>query len=177
MNEPPKREDVEALAGEMRDLKEVLREVSGKLGRIEKRLRAFFPDSFPENKARREPSSNLRENAPTITPQQALDLYTELVTLARSGQEQEVASRAGKLDIADLALLVRELGAPLGKKPTRSGLTKSLMSRLKESVLLSRHTNRPSPNSSPAQNDKVSDGAEPDQADPRTKGGESEEDL
>lgn len=177
MNEPPKREDVEALAGEMRDLKEVLREVSGKLGRIEKRLRAFFPDSFPQNKTRKEPSSNLRESAPTITAQQALDIYTELVTLARSGQEQEIASRAAKLDIADLALLVRELGAPLGKKPSRTGLTKSLMSRLKESVLLSRHTNRPSANPSPAQYEKASDGAEPNRADSRTKDGESEEDL
>ena len=45
MNADPefKREDVEALAGELRDLKEVIREVSGKLGRIEKRLRLLSP--------------------------------------------------------------------------------------------------------------------------------------
>lgn len=145
MNGQPelKRDDVEALAGEMRDLKEALREISGKLGRIEKRLRAFFPTSFPESKGRREKPLDLRENPPTMTPQQVLDFYSELVSLARSGQEREVEARAAKLGISDLALLVRELGAPLGKKPNRTALTKSLIGRLKESVLLSRHTNRP----------------------------------
>jgi hypothetical protein len=150
MNDRPdlKREDVEALASEMHDLKEVLREVSGKLGRIEKRLRVFFPGSFPAPKARTGKTSDVRESVPTITPQQALDLYSELVALARSGQEQRVAERAAGLELVDLALLVRELGAPLGKKPTRAGLTRSLMGRLKESVLLSRHTNRPPVHSS-----------------------------
>jgi hypothetical protein len=142
MSDLLKQEDVEALAHEMRDLKEVLREVSGKLGRIEKRLRTFFPDSFPD-KSQKEKTPDLRESAPSITPQQALDFYSELVALARSGKEQEVEARTAKLALADLALLVRELGAPLGKKPSRIGLTRSLMGRLKESVLLSRHTNRP----------------------------------
>ncbi len=166
MNEQPemKREDVEALAGEMRDLKEAAREISGKLGRIEKRLRAFFPGSFPVKKGRTEKSLDLRENPPTMTTQQVLDFYTELVELARSGQEREVDARAAQLGIPDLALLVRELGAPLGKKPNRAGLTRSLMGRLKESVLLSRHTNRPTAGSPANHPEEPRNDASPEKA-------------
>jgi hypothetical protein len=141
-----KREDVEALAGELRDLKEVLREVSGKLGRIEKRLRLFYPESFPRPERRKEKSSDVQETPPTITSQQALELYSELVDMARTGREQQAEARVANLGIADLALLVKELGAPSGKKPNRTALTKSLMGRLKESIMLSRHTVRPGAN-------------------------------
>jgi hypothetical protein len=143
-----KREDVEALAGELRDLKEVMREVSGKLGRIEKRLRLFFPASFP-NQPRKERSPDLRDTPPTITTQQALQIYNELLDMARTGREQQVEARVAGIGLPDLALLVRELGAQVGKKPSRTGLTKSLMGRLKESVMLSRHTSRPSSQSTP----------------------------
>ncbi|HLH75288.1 MAG TPA: hypothetical protein VKV28_00650 [Candidatus Binataceae bacterium] len=142
-NISPKEEDVIALAGEMRELKEILREVSGKLGRIEKRLRAFFPSSFPSAKTGRVKLPQLNDSPPTITPQQALDLYTELIDLARSGQERQVETRVAEMGLGNLALLVKELGAPLGKKPSRPALMKSLMGRLKESIMLSRHTNRP----------------------------------
>jgi hypothetical protein len=140
-----KREDVEALAGELRDLREIIREVSGKLGRIEKRLRLFFPQSFPVER-RKEPEADIREMSPTITPQRALEIYTELLEMARTGREQQVESRIAGIVLPDLALLVRELGAPLGKKPTRTALTKSLMGRLRESMMLSRHTIRPASN-------------------------------
>jgi len=152
--ELPTQEDVAALAAEVRELKEVLREVSGKLGRIEKRLRFFFPDSFPGG-SRKGKEPDIRENPPSITPQQALDLYSELVRMARSGQEQEVEARVTAMSLADLALLVKELGAPLGKKPSRTGLTKSLMGRLKESIMLSRHTSRPGPDHSVRQGESA----------------------
>jgi hypothetical protein len=147
-----KREDVEALAGELRDLREVMREVSGKLGRIEKRLRLFFPQSFPDER-RKEPEGDIREMSPTITPQRALEMYTELLEIARRGREEQVQSRIAGMALPDLALLVRELGAPLGKKPTRTALSKSLMGRLRESIMLSRHTLRPASNPSTPQSE------------------------
>jgi hypothetical protein len=151
-----KREDVEALAGELQDLKEIVREVSGKLGRIEKRLRLFFPQSFPIP-APKQSKTPVGDVPPTITPQQALGLYSELLEMARTGREQQVEARVAGMDLPDLALLVRELGAPLGKKPTRPGLTKSLMGRLRESMMLSRHTVRPASNQSatPEESTKV----------------------
>lgn len=157
-----KREDVEALAGELRDLKEILREVSGKLGRIKKRLRLFFPESFPSPERRKEKSSDLQETPPTITPQRALELYSELVDMARTGREQQVEARVANLEIADLALLVKELGAPLGKKPSKTALTKSLMGRLKESIMLSRHTVRPGANRAARQDNSTEGAAQTD---------------
>ena len=139
----PSSEDVSALAAEMQELKEVVREVAGKLGRIEKRLRVFFPDSFPNTGTRRKAAADSFDKPPTMTPREALELYDKLVTQARSGSEREVEAAISRLELPDLALLVRELGAPAGKKPTRKALTKSLMGRLKESIMLSRHTPRP----------------------------------
>jgi hypothetical protein len=127
-----------------------MREVSGKLGRIEKRLRLFFPQSFPDER-RKAAEGDIREMSPTITPQRALEMYTELLEIARTGREEQIQSRIAGIALPDLALLVRELGAPLGKKPTRPALTKSLMGRLRESIMLSRHTLRPASNPSAPQ--------------------------
>lgn len=158
-----RRGDVDALAGELRDLKDILREVSGKLGRIERRLRLFFPESFPKSERHKEKELELHEPTATINSQQALDLYSELVEIARTGKEQQLEARMASMGIADLALLVRELGAPLGKKPTRIALTKSLMGRLKQSIMLSRHTVRPSPERPSHQNETADGDGQSDQ--------------
>lgn len=142
--EAPQREDVEILAREITELKEVLRDVSGKLGRMEKRLRLFFPASFPSNERREGKKEEHQGNLPAMTSEQRLALYSELLELGRSGQQLPLENRLEKISTEDLALLVKELGAPVGKKPSRIRLTKSLMGRLKQSVMLSRHAARPS---------------------------------
>lgn len=143
-NKIPARQDIETLAREMRDLKDSLREISGKLGRMERHLRVFFPASFPKAKAEPRKRERLEDSPPTMTSEQILSVYNELVDLARTDRGVQVEERLSRLGLGDLTLLVRELGVPTGKNPTRSALGKSVMGRLKQSIMLSRHTARPS---------------------------------
>jgi hypothetical protein len=166
MTEPykiPEREDVEILAREIRDLKEVLRELSGKLGRIEKRLRVFFPAAFPKSKPRANKGQSLQSSPPTMTSEQVLGFYNELIDLVRADRRSQVEDNLARLALGDLALLVRELGAPTGNNPSRSGLTKSVMGRLKQSIMLSRHSSRPASSPSASSAEKLSEAEVSDQ--------------
>src|SRR6185437_330511 len=78
-------EEVVKLLDEYRELKAVLREISGRLSRIEIRLKKVFPVSA----ARSDEKARLFRKAggdmsPALTPQQAQELFDEAVRLARS---------------------------------------------------------------------------------------------
>lgn len=161
-NKIPAREDVEVLAREIRDLKETLRDVSGKLGRIEKRLRVFFPAAFPQAKSRSAKGERLETSPPTMTTDQLLAVYNDLVNLARSDRPSQVEGKLDALALGDLALLVRELGAPVGGKPTRPLLVRSVLGRLKQSVMLSRHTPRPTSSSTSTAPNAADESQSPD---------------
>jgi hypothetical protein len=135
------QEDFKRIAAELRDIKEALREIGARLARVENRARRAFPSAFPQKpRAERGPSA---QEEPTLTAEQAMVLYSQLVDHARNGEADGVQNRLARLGIADLSLLRRELGAPLGKsKPSRRTLTHAIMGRLRESVMLSKHTTR-----------------------------------
>ena len=142
-----KEEEAKQVAADIRELKDIVREVSGKLGRIESRMKRAFPEAFA---AIPRQAKSLNRATPTLSPQQALQLYDELVEFARVGDRESVQRRLSEIDLADLGQLVHELGVSLGKKkPSRKALTAAILARINESVMLSRHLNRePSPNKS-----------------------------
>jgi hypothetical protein len=137
-------EEVIRLVAEVRETKELLRDVSSKLSRIETRLKRVFPPAFNKKKeATTGGKMPQGQEAPTLTAEQAMTLYQELVDSARKDQLEEVRRRLLSLGVADLSLLRRELGASLGKKKASSKtLIEAILGRVKESVLLSKHTNR-----------------------------------
>ncbi len=70
-------------------------------------------------------------------------LYEELIEHARKDRFEEVRQRLSSLSLPDLSLLRRELGASLGKrKASPKVLIETIVGRIKESVMLSKHTNR-----------------------------------
>jgi hypothetical protein len=80
---------------------------------------------------------------PTLKPEEAVQVYDELVELAKKEDHQSVHNRLGGLGLADLNLQRRELGASLGKKkPSRRVLEEAIIGRTRESVLLSKHSRR-----------------------------------
>jgi len=137
-------EEVSRLVAEVRETKELLRELSGKLSRIETRLKRAFPIAFVRNAngtAREKKDS--RQGVPTLTGDAAIALYRSLVDLAKMDQIEEVRNRLTALSLPDLSLMRRELGASLGKrKASPKALTEAILGRIRESVMLSKHTNR-----------------------------------
>jgi hypothetical protein len=138
------REELLRLADEIRETKELLRDVSGRMSRIETRMKRSFPTLFP--KAPLAETSHAQpegQGQPTLTPEQVMGVYEELVDQGRRGELQPVRQRLAEIGVADLNLMRRELGASLGtKKPSRRSLEEAVIGRIRESVMLSKHTHR-----------------------------------
>jgi hypothetical protein len=137
-------DEVTRLAKELSETKEAVRELSGKLGRIETRLRRVFPEAFAKStRARKHDSTKGSDEATTLTPTTAMEFYELLVEAAKNNRFEEVRQKLSSLSHADLSFLRRELGASLGKKkPSPKALTEAIIGRIRESVMLSKHTNR-----------------------------------
>jgi hypothetical protein len=136
-------DEVKRLVEEFRETKEALRGVSKRLSQIEVRMQRLFPSLMPKNAGSRREKEESAGAEPTLTPEEAMHVYDELVALARTDNHQSVHDRLGGLGLADLNLLRQELGISLGKKkPSRKVLEEAVIGRIRESVLLSRHSNR-----------------------------------
>jgi hypothetical protein len=135
-----KEEEAKQVAAEIRELKDIVREVSGKLSRIESRMKRAFPEAFAAIPRQAKP---IGCPTPTLSPQQVLQLYDQFVESARGGDRENVQRRLTEVDLADLGQMAHELGVSLGKKkPSRKSLTAAILARINESVMLSRHMNR-----------------------------------
>lgn len=136
-------EEIRRLAEEIRGTREVLSDLSRTLTKIENRFQRAFPSvQLRSTHKRRERSSSIGEQ-PILTPEQALHFYDEMVQQAKAGNIGAIKERLTSITVADLSLLRQELGISLGKKkPSRKTLTDSILSRLNESIMLSKHVNR-----------------------------------
>lgn len=131
-------EELKELVKELRELKEVLREISSKVTHIEARAKRSFPAAFPKAPPGPKVSASKITDPPTISPQEALKLYDDLVAMAKQGDKEEVQNRLKTMGLPDLALLSRELGVSLGKsKPSRKVLLNGILGRINESMMLS----------------------------------------
>jgi hypothetical protein len=137
-------QEAKLLAGEIHEVKEVLRELSRKLSRIESRAKRAFPAAFPKPPSRVKGTTSRTTSAiPTMTAEQVIRVYDEVVDQARGGNIKEARERLESMEIPDLNLLRTELGASIGKKkPSKPVLTEAILGRVNESVMISKHTNR-----------------------------------
>lgn len=131
-------EEVKELVKELRELKDVLRDISSKVAHIEGRAKRAFPAAFPKASAGpRTPVPKITD-PPTISEKEALKLYDDLVALAKQGDRGEVQRRLETMVLPNLSLLSRELGVSLGKrKPSRKVLINGVLGRINESMMLS----------------------------------------
>jgi hypothetical protein len=131
-------EEVKELVKELRELKDVLRQISSKVAHIEARAKRAFPAAFPKASPGPRPPAPKISDPPTISQKEALKLYDDLVVLAKQGDKGEVQDRLEKMALPDLSLLSRELGVSLGKsKPSRKALISGVLGRINESMMLS----------------------------------------
>ena len=137
-------QEAKLLAGEIHEVKEVLRELSRKLSRIESRAKRAFPTAFPKFPPRvKGVTSRMGSATPTMTVEQVMRIYDEVVGQAKGGNIEKTRKRLDAMEVPDLNLLKTELGAPIGKKkPTKSVLIEAILGRVNESVMLTKHTNR-----------------------------------
>lgn len=137
-------QEAKLLAGEIHEVKDVLRELSRKLSRIEARAKRAFPTAFQKSPARvKGGASRMASATPTMTVEQVMRVYDEVVEQAKGGNIEETRKRLEAMEVPDLNLLRTELGASIGKKkPSKPVLMEAILGRVNESVMLTKHTNR-----------------------------------
>ena len=136
-------EEVKRLIEEIRETKEALRDVARRLSQMEVRMQRTFPQLVPKKERSTRGSDRGAASESTMTPEQAMRAYDEMVELVRKDDRAGVHNRLAGLGLGDLNLLRQELGASIGKKkPSRRVLEDAIIGRIRESVSLSRHSNR-----------------------------------
>ena len=141
-NTPP--EEARQLAEELRQVKEILKDLSHKLTRIETRAKRAFPSAFPKPSPREHGAGKTQPTSPpTMTREQVMAVYDQAVKTAKAGDMEGARGQIEGMELGNLNLLRTELGAPIGtKKPSKSVLIRAVLGRLNESVMLAKHTNR-----------------------------------
>src|SRR5439155_12671832 len=85
-------EEAKQVVAEIRELKELLREVAGKIGRIESRMKRAFPKAFLPFQKGETTRAQEKKELPNFSPADALKVYDELVDESRAGNRETVQS-------------------------------------------------------------------------------------
>jgi hypothetical protein len=139
-----KDEETVQLVNEISELKEILREVSQKLTRIETKVKRGLISAA--SKTLELPNSQVAvdiNKSASLSAEQILQIYEELRLKAKNGKEQEGREKLLTMSATDLNLMCCELGMPpSSKNPSRRKMFELIIGRIKQSLMLSRHIDR-----------------------------------
>jgi hypothetical protein len=139
-----KDEETVHLVDEIGELKEILREVSRKLTRIETKVkRGVTSATSKTSEFQHSPATADVQRPADLSPENILQVYEELRLKAKNGKEQEVREKLLAMSATDLNLMCCELGMPpSSKNPSRRKMFELIIGRIKQSLMLSRHIDR-----------------------------------
>ena len=139
-----KDEETVQLVEEISELKEILREVSRKLTRIETQVKRGVTSAASKTSDFQNSQTAADVKKPANLPaEQVLQVYEELRLKAKNGKEQEVREKLLTMSATDLNLMCCELGMPpSSKNPSRRKMFELIIGRIKQSLMLSRHIDR-----------------------------------
>ncbi len=137
-------QEVEMVAKELSEIKDILRDLSRRLSRIEARASRAFPGSMAKHA--NPPKADVKSEASlksTMTADEVMSLYDKVVDQAKGGNIEKARELLDALGSPDLNLLRSELGVSLGKKkPSRRILMEAVLGRVSESVMMTKHIDR-----------------------------------
>lgn len=134
-------EEVLKLLDECTELRRTLKTISTQLGRMENRVKRAFPAAA--EKARVRAKSNRQLTGESILPEEALAEFDRIVGLVASGASEEAERIVESKSASDLFAIAKELGASFPKsKPSVRAMRETIFGKVRESVLLSRHSPR-----------------------------------
>jgi len=145
-NPPPFRnpeQEVEQLNRQLGEIKEALREISFRVGLIERHVKRAFGILAADSGRRtdRPGRAGAMREAPSLTEAQAQELFDELRQMRRAESLESVKARLEELGAPDLRLVAQEVGLTFATKPSRKRLVQGILGRLNESRLLSTNLN------------------------------------
>lgn len=139
-----KDEETLNLVDEIGEIKEILREVSRKLTRIETQVKRGVTSAASKTSDFQNSQTAADVKKPANLPaDNILQVYEELRLKAKNGKEQEVKAKLLTMSATDLNLMCCELGMPpSSKNPSRRKMFELIIGRIKQSLMLSRHIDR-----------------------------------
>jgi len=137
-------DETSQLVDEISELKEILREVSKKLTRIETKVRRGAIPATPKISESTVSQPDETTDKPTnLSAEQVIQIYEQLRLKAKNGKEEEVRKKLLSMTATDLSLICLELGMPpTAKNPSRKKMIEVIIGRIKQSLMLSRHIDR-----------------------------------
>ena len=129
------------LVEEIGELKEILRDVSRKLTRLETQVKRGVLSAGSKTS---DIPTGVDVNKPAnLSAANVLEVYEELRLQAKNGNEEEVRKKLLAMSATDLNLMCCELGMPpSSKNPSRKKMFELIIGRIKQSLRLSRHIDR-----------------------------------
>ena len=129
------------LVEEIGELKEILRDVSRKLTRLETQVKRGVLSAG--SKTSDVPTGADVNKPANLSAANVLEIYEELRLQAKNGNEEEVRKKLLAMSATDLNLMCCELGMPpSSKNPSRKKMIELIIGRIKQSLRLSRHIDR-----------------------------------
>lgn len=129
------------LVEQIGELKEILRDVSRKLTRLETQVKRGVLS--PGSKTLDIPTGADVNKPANLSAANVLEVYEELRLQAKNGNEEEVRKKLLAMSATDLNLMCCELGMPpSSKNPSRKKMFELIIGRIKQSLRLSRHIDR-----------------------------------
>ena len=129
------------LVEQIGELKEILRDVSRKLTRLETQVKRGVLSA--RSKTSDIPTGADVNKPANLSAANVLEVYEELRLQAKNGNEEEVRQKLLAMSATDLNLMCCELGMPpSSKNPSRKKMFELIIGRIKQSLRLSRHIDR-----------------------------------
>jgi len=133
-------QEVLKLLEECSELRNTLKTISAQLARIENRVKAAFPTAAKKLQERKTSS---RQKVSSLTSDEALAEFDNVVKLASSGETREAESKLERRSAADLLIIAKEVGVSFpSNKPSIRAMREAILGKVRESMLLSRHSRR-----------------------------------
>jgi hypothetical protein len=134
-------EEVIKLLEECGELKHALKTISGQLSRMEKRAKVAFPSAAKIVDSRR--ASARKKTVSSLSSDEAMKRFQGIVDLASRGETAEAERLLEKQGAADLYVIAKEVGASFtSNKPSVRAMREAIFGKVRESILLTRHTPR-----------------------------------
>jgi hypothetical protein len=134
-------EEVLKLLEECGELKRTLKTISSQLSRIENRVKGAFPSVAKKIKDRE--IANSRQKTSLLSSEQALAEFDHIVGLASSGATSEAEAYLARRSSVDMHAIAREVGVTFStNKPSVRAMQDAILGKVRESILLSRHSRR-----------------------------------
>jgi hypothetical protein len=131
--EPP--EELRRVAEEISLLRRDIQTASAALGRIERRLKAAFPN-YPSKKIQSKERKKSQGTLSLKTDQELQSFFNDLVACTQTGGDSAFAAKVGELIDADVIALAKEVGLSSKSRLSRPKAADGIRKRVQEAMQL-----------------------------------------